>query len=177
MRTIGRSVQTNNKRSYIPVSPWPQPRDSRITRLRVREVWDVSFSLPCFLTRNKTGFWYHHVATCSPPLSLHTHFSVSTSWQIFTKFGMNIMPYEAALMPCFLTTLRIHWHVARGTVVRLLFGPRMTFCNGRYTSSCYYCTIFVECTVTKLWPCESFSSSFSFDNERLEFRVWSYILL
>jgi len=181
MRTIGRSVQTKNKQSYIPVSLWSQSRNSRIMRLHVREVWDVSFSLPCFLTRIKIGFWYHHVAACSLSLFLSlflsTHFSVSTSQSIFTKFGMNIMPYEATLVPCFVTILRIHWHVARGTVGRLLLGPLMAFCNGRYTSRWYYCNIFVECKVTKLWPCESFSSSFSFDNERLEYRVWSYILL
>ena len=132
------------------------------------------------LRRIKIGFWYHHVAACSillsRSLSLSTLFSVSNSRSIFTKFGMIIMPYEATLMPCFVTTLRIHWHVARGTVVRLLLGPRMAFCNGRSASSWYYCNIFVQYTVTKLWPCESLFSSSSFDNERLEFRIWSYIL-
>jgi hypothetical protein len=186
MRTIGRSGQTKNKQSFIPVSPWPQSPNSRITRLHVREAWGVSFNQPCFITRIKIRFWFHHVAACSLSLSLSlsrslpppaTHFSVSTSRSIFTKFRINIMPYEATLMPCFVTTLRIHWRVASGTVVRLLLGPRMAFCNGRYTSGWYYCNIFVECKVTKLWPCESFSSSFSFDNERLEFRIWSYVLL
>jgi hypothetical protein len=128
MRTIGRSLQTRNKESYITVSPWPHSRNSRITRLRVREVWVASFSLPCFLTGIKIGFWYHHVAACflslllslTLSLSLSTHFSVSTSRPIFTKFGMNIMPYETTLRHSFVTILRVHWHRARDTVVRLV---------------------------------------------------------
>ena len=109
-----RSVQTKNELSYIPVSPWPRTRNSRITRLHVREVWDMIFSLPCFLKKIQIGFSYHHVAACFLSLFLSvslTHFSASTSRSIFTKFGMNIMTYEATLMPCFVTTLRIHWHM------------------------------------------------------------------
>jgi hypothetical protein len=97
------------------------------------------FSLPCFLKKIQIGFSYHHVAACF--LSLFLSVSLHSFQRLNQSVDFHEIWYEyydlrghpnAMLCNNIANPLT---HVARGTVVHMLLGPRMAYCNGRSKTS------------------------------------------